>query len=539
MENDRATTPDAAPPRRILLVDDDRDFANSAAHCLRSRGYQVVSTNNAEEACEAARRFDAHVALLDICLGNESGISLIAELKKIRPDILCLMITAYADLENAIQALQHGAYDYLRKPVSPPAVFAALDRCFERLRLEREKAALEAQLRQAQKLEAVGQLAAGVAHDLNNVFMAIMNYARAACTSPFQQDVAIRAFDEIVDVTERATGLTRSLLTFSRKASAEKSPVPLGQAVAKSMRLLRSLLPAAIEVTTEISSSHAGLWIEADVTQLQQVVLNLAINARDAMPNGGILRVTVRHEPVDAADVLSAVTTRGKGAAVLIVEDTGVGMTDEVRARIFEPFFTTKPREQGTGLGLAVVHGIMSDHQARIEVDSKEGRGTRISIMFPCCDAPASADSASASDRIERAVGETILLAEDNEQIRAIMTTALRSAGYDVIEASDGVAAVSAFEECRDRVRLLVLDLDLPKRDGLACLTQMRHARPDLPAVIVSGAANQNLGRHLDSRTRLLRKPFLMSDFLQCVSHALTAPDRRTSAASWVIDGVF
>ncbi len=373
--------------KRVLIVDDDRDFADSVVRILESRDYRVVSAYSAQEACEVARRFDVQLALLDIRLGRENGIGLIDELKEIRPDILCVMVTAYAEIENAIEALQQGAYDYLRKPVSPPGLFATLDRCFERLSLQRERAALQAQLRQAQRLEAVGKFATGVAHDLNNVFMAVTNFAHAARMAPSKEDKVVQALDGIIEVTEQATGLTRSLLTFSRAAPAEKSPVHLGRAVAKSIHLLSGMLPATIEIVAD-ASSFPDLWVEGDATQLQQVVLNLAVNAGDAMPDGGQLRIAVNHEPVDPADVLSAVTTKGKGAAVLMVEDTGVGMPEEVRTRIFEPFFTTKPRELGTGMGMAVVHGIVSDHHGHIDVDSQEGRGTRISATFPCCDPP-------------------------------------------------------------------------------------------------------------------------------------------------------
>jgi CheY-like chemotaxis protein len=356
-----------------------------------------------------------------------------------------------------------------------------------------------------------------------------MNYAAVARAAPTNEPRVVEAAERITQAVDQATGLTRSLLTFSRRATTDKAPIHLGQAVSATVDLLKRMLPAAIEIAADLPTSAPGLWIKADATQLQQVVMNLAVNARDAMPDGGRLHIAVVHRAVDSSDVLAAVATRGMGAAVLIIEDTGAGMSDDVRARLFEPFFTTKARERGTGLGMAIVHGIVTDHQGTIDVESRVNEGTRIEVAFPCCAPGDPAERTTSETPRHRGRGQTVLLAEDNEVVRSLLASSLRSLNYKVLECKHGAEALDVFERRHNDISAVILDVDLPKKSGTACLKQMRAASPELPAVVITGSVGPRIEDLRDAQTRALYKPFLVIDLAKQLSDVLNASDRRAA----------
>ncbi len=367
----------------------------------------------------------------------------------------------------------------------------------------------------SQKLEAVGTLASGVAHDFNNLLTAIFGY-NALARKALPKDHPANPYLDLADqAIEQASGVTKSLLTFGHKTPAAKSPVALTRVVGDSLRLLRRLLPASVEIVEDVPAG-LDLWVSADATQLQQVLINLAVNARDAMPHGGRLRIQLRPgtNGTEAAPLPAS-------EAVLTVEDTGVGMSEEVRSRIFEPFFTTKPRGEGTGLGMSIVHGIVTEHGGRITVDSELGRGTRIAIALPTCERPAATAAPARRARARAGQGELILVAEDDEHIRSIVTSALRSEGYEVVQAADGIAAMQALEDYDTEVRLLLLDLDLPRLDGLSCLRKARERRTDIPAMLVTGSTDLPGPQDTPENVQILRKPFRMSDLTAAVARVL------------------
>jgi len=373
----------------------------------------------------------------------------------------------------------------------------------------------EERVRHSQKLEAVGTLASGVAHDFNNLLTAIFGY-NALARKALPKDHPANPYLDMADqAIEQASGVTKSLLTFGHKTPAEKSPVALTRVIGDSLRLLRRLLPASVEIVEDVPAG-LDLWVNADATQLQQVLINLAVNARDAMPDGGRLRIQLRPGTNGTGAAASPVSE-----AVLTVEDTGVGMSEEVRSRIFEPFFTTKPRGEGTGLGMSIVHGIVTEHGGRITVDSEPGRGTRIAIALPTCERPAATAAPARRARARTGHGELILVAEDDEHIRSIVTSALRSEGYEVIQAADGIAAMQALEHYDTEVRLLLFDLDLPRLDGLSCLRKARERQADIPAMLVTGSTDLPDPQDTLENVQILRKPFRMSDLTAAVARAL------------------
>lgn len=388
----------------------------------------------------------------------------------------------------------------------------------DRRRIAEERRELQEQLHQAQKMEAVGRLAGGVAHDFNNLLTVILgsvDQLRQRLAEP--PGGTCEALDAIERAAEQAAGVTRSLLTFSHNLPSERTPVNLCGVVERAGRLLQRLLPASIEL--EVDARCAPLpWVNADVTQLQQVILNLAVNARDAMPAGGKLFIGVTEgapaggssEPLDVARI--------------VVRDTGQGIPVEVRDRIFEPFFTTKDRGQGTGLGLSIVHSVVEDHDGWVDVESEVGRGTTFTVTLPCVPPPdaGGADASAAADEAEpRGRGELVVLAEDNRAAREIMAAKLQALGYVVVQAGDGPGLVATARAQGPRVRVLVLDVDLPGRNGLDCLYELRSAGLRAPAVVITGSVEVNLAAAARAEAVVLRKPFRMGALGRVVSRLM------------------
>ncbi len=376
---------------------------------------------------------------------------------------------------------------------------------------------LAAQLRHAQKLEAVGQIAAGVAHDINNLLTAILGYADLACESVTADHPARGALGGIERVVQQAIGVTRSLLTFSGRSAALKSAVDVRAMVQEAARLLRRVLPAMIELHVK-QDSQSPLWLTGDATQLQQVLMNLAVNARDAMPEGGQLHIDVRAVATVPQPHVAPDSAPG-GQIVLEVRDTGVGMAPDVQARIFEPFFTTKPRERGTGLGLAIVDSIVRDHGGRLEVESAPGCGARFRIVLPAA-APTDLPPAAAVTAPPRGKGELVLLAEDDEFVNDVVAQALGAHGFRVERARDGAALWAQYVRHAAALRLLIIDQDLPVRRGLDCLAQIRRSGHLVPVIVISGDAGLDLGQ-VDPDTLLLRKPFATAELIRSVAEML------------------
>jgi signal transduction histidine kinase len=393
----------------------------------------------------------------------------------------------------------------------------------ERKRAEEVRAGLEAQLRQAQKMEAVGTLASGIAHDFTNLLTAIFGYTDLAKATLPDDHPAIRALEMVEHSAMQARGVTDSLLTFSHRRGTEKRPINLLRTVGDTLRLLRRVMSPSIDVVQELSG-EGDIWVNADATQIQQILMNLAVNGRDAMPDGGTLRVLLSREPAGRAVKGSPGTLGDRAEAVLVVEDTGVGMTKETRSRVFEPFFTTKPRGQGTGLGMSIIHGIVTDHGGQIDITSQPGRGTRVTVRLPCCAPPKKTAARQSRLPETRGHGEVIIIVEDDEHVRSIMTSTLRSRGYQVVPAANGTEALAALDDSRDSVRLVIFDVDLPNGEGLAMLQQARRRRSDLPFVVVTGGLEGDPAGQLAKQDCLLRKPFQMSGLTETVARSLTRP---------------
>ena len=367
--------------------------------------------------------------------------------------------------------------------------------------------ALEQQLRQAQKMEAVGRLAGGVAHDFNNILTVILGESLMALQD-LPGDHPLRdPLQEIHQAGERAEGLTRQLLAFSRKQIVEPVVFDVNELVMGVDKMLRRLIGEDIEVVTRTASDP--VVITADRGQIEQVLMNLAVNARDAMPQGGDLVIETDLVTLDEDYADSHADVAAGNYALILVSDTGTGMTAEVKARLFEPFFTTKDHEHGSGLGLAVCYGIVKQIGGHISVYSEPGLGTTIKVYLPRAGESAEAPVETVVETAPRG-DETILLVEDEEAVRRMGMRILRAQGYQVLEADDGKQALRVLEGDGDHVRLLLCDVVLPKMGGRVLADRVRELRPDIKVLFVSGYTDDVILRNqlLERHVALLQKPF-------------------------------
>jgi two-component system, cell cycle sensor histidine kinase and response regulator CckA len=382
----------------------------------------------------------------------------------------------------------------------------------KRTELEAQQEKLEAQVRQAQKMEVLGRLAGGVAHDFNNLLM-VMGGSSELLERLLPKDSTARVYlDQIQRTTEKAAAITRQLLAFSRKQVLEIRAMDLHAALTASEFMLPRLLGSDVELTFRHEASNS--WILSDPAQIEQVIMNLAVNSRDAMPEGGRLMVSTRN----AQHLPEAGDSAGNQAwVVLEVEDTGTGMDEQTRARIFEPFFTTKPDGKGTGLGLATVYGIVKQIGGHIRVESTPGQGTRFEIYFPVTEARAAAKangSPAASDA-DAGIDATILIADDESALRQALVEVLRSNGYKVLEAETSIEALEMARQHRGPLDILLTDIVMPGLRGPELARRVARAHPEVQIVYMSGYAEGLPEAQLPENSTFLQKPFRFATLLE------------------------
>ncbi|MEK7468539.1 MAG: response regulator [Planctomycetota bacterium] len=377
----------------------------------------------------------------------------------------------------------------------------------DRRQAQRQLQVMEENLRQTTKMEAIGRLAGGVAHDFNNLLTAIIGYAEMARDRFSETDPVRKEMDEILKAGERASGLTRQLLAFSRKQVMQPQVMEINAVVADMEKLLRRLIGENIRL--EMSLAADAGRVRADRSQLEQVVVNLAVNARDAMPNGG--RLTLRTSKVAAVEVAATPGSAPPPAAFarLSVSDSGVGMPPEIIAHLFEPFFTTKERGRGTGLGLATVYGIVRQSGGRVLVNSTPGEGATFDIDLPCVE-ETGVENAPEKPRVALTGPETILLVEDEDPLRALMVRALSGLGYTVLQAGDGPSAIRTAASHPGDIHLIISDVVMPGQSGPQVAAEIARARPNMRILYISGYTDDALGRHgvIDGDVEFLSKPF-------------------------------
>ena len=417
-----------------------------------------------------------------------------------------------------------GVAEFHSEQIRPPEgdllqIFATLGNLIGQS-LERKK--LEEQLMQSQKMDAIGRLAGGVAHDFNNILTVIQGYAQILVTREDFDQKALDDLKQIIQSAHRASNLTRQLLTFSRKQIIKTVVLDLNKVTSNLTKMLQRIIGE--DVLLQCHFSPEAPFVRADEDMIGQILMNLAVNARDAMPKGGELDISLSVVELDstAAQWRSAEAQAGEFVC-LSVSDTGCGIAPEDLLRIFEPFFTTKAVGQGTGLGLSTVYGIVKQHGGWIEVSSKLNIGTKFNIFLPRAAAGTAAETSSSKSKVVGGT-ETILLVEDELPVRTLARVILQRHGYHVLEAASGADALSVWGQHADKIDLLLTDIIMPQGvSGRELAQNLRAERPGLKVVFVSGYSpdSMELGAELNEVTLFLQKPYLPERLLQSLRQVL------------------
>jgi two-component system cell cycle sensor histidine kinase/response regulator CckA len=384
----------------------------------------------------------------------------------------------------------------------------------------------EVRLNQAQKMEALGKLAGGIAHDFNNTLNVIVGYAHLLQQGPTPEQVQEHT-TEVLKVAQQASALTRQLLAFSRKQVVQPQTVDLNTVIERVTTMLRRLIHEDIEICIRLTSDLPS--ITTDAGQTEQIIVNLAVNARDAMPAGGRLTIATSTTDLDNAHACRLGLTAGT-YVVLSVSDDGHGMNTETQAHIFEPFFTTKEAGKGTGLGLATVHAIVMQNSGHISVDSRVGEGTAFTVYFPASTTSAATVKRSPVLRPTVAAAETILLVEDEQGLRKLMKELLRAEGYTVIESADGLSAIETSKAYTGTIHLLLTDVIMPRMHGHELAMRLRQQRPGLKVLYITGDADPGTWQG----GRVLEKPFMPEALLREIHNLLSSPDKFTTVRAGV-----
>ena len=503
---------------RILLVEDCEDDAALVLRELERNGYlpQHRRVETAAELLDALQQ-SWDVVLADFSMPRFSGARALELLRTQQHDEPFIVVSGTIGEERAAQAMRSGAQDYVSKD-NLSRLVPVIERAISEARTRRSEKELQEQLIHAQKLEAVGRVAGGVAHDFNNLLTIIMGFAELLQEKPNLSDDMREAVNAVRSAAERAAVLTRQLLAFSRKQVAEPVVLDVCELIRSTEKMLRRLVGEDVAIECRLEADPRSIF--ADRGQLEQVLFNLAVNARDAMPAGGLLAISARTRRLSSESPAAEGIPPTADWVELEVRDTGTGMSDEVRSRIFEPFFTTKEEGRGTGLGLPICRTLVEAAGGRMTVESTLGEGTEVTILLPCtAESPAVRRANDASSRQGR---ERILLVEDDDGIRKVLSRTLGALGYRLIEAADYAGAATVLDDPSIPLDLLISDAVLPDGAGAELAELGVALRPGLEVLFITGYAEEaRLRRSSTSRAALLRKPFTPSAIAEKVRELL------------------
>ena len=630
---------------KILIVDDDEGMRDNLEDILQDEGYTVFSAANCATALKLAEKNHPHAAILDLKLPDDSGLNLMANLKKIHPDCVCVLATAYADLDSAISALDKGAFQYLQKPVRTIELIKLLERIFEIIQMRDEKdqaekklreseerfrtifetardgifikdkdlrytlvnpsmerfynltaldfigktdddlfpdathdhqkqvekrviegeiveeeeertvdgmvrylhtikvpmvgnslninglcafsrditetKRLEAQLMQAQKMEAVGILAGGISHDFNNILQAILGYCQMLLLDKSDKDPDLLKLQEIEDAAKRAKELVKQLLTFSRKVESKLRPIDLNNEVRKIQKLLVRTIPKMIDIELDLQDRiHT---INGDPGQLEQVFMNICLNAKDAMPEGGKLSISTANVDL-SKEFCRTYLDASPGANVLLaIADTGHGMDKQTADHVFEPFFSTKPTGEGTGLGLAMAYGIIKNHNGAITCESSKDTGSVFKIYLPAVGVRAKKEEPKKKKEVQKGQGETILVIDDEEVLRKLMKQVLTINGYNVITAENGEKGLEIYKKDHKIISLIILDMIMPGMGGKQCMKEVLKIKSDANVIVASGYTSKEAKKEIAEMgsKALIEKPYDFEDIFNIIQEAI------------------
>jgi len=511
---------------RILHLEDNPADAELIRRDLKKSGIEAetVVVEAADQFREklTGERFDLVISDYNLP-GGWNGLDALSIVRSVKPGIPFIFVSGNLGEEKAIDAMRRGATDYVlkdRMARMPSAVRRAIEEAKERDHLRE----VESQLLHAQKMEAVGRLAGGVAHDFNNLLTVINGYSELLISSTPPLDPRRNDLEEIRAAGQRAAGLTRQLLAFSRRQVFTPVTLDLNTLIANLQKMLVRLIEEDVRLELEPAADLHP--VNGDPGQIEQVIVNLVVNARDAMPSGGRVTVSTANIHLDEEFARSHVGARTGPHVRVSIADTGVGMPPEVMAHLFEPFFTTKEKGKGTGLGLSTVHGIVRQSGGVVAVRSEPGKGTHFDLFFPRAEERRSSSPAPAPVVRPGPKTEMILVVEDMDTVRRLARAVLEADGYQVLDASDEDEALRICEKKGAEIRLLLVDIVMKTIGGLELAQEIRRRHPQIRVVLMSGYSDRNLPASADGRgPDFLSKPFTIEALRSKVREVLDRPE--------------
>ena len=518
-------------PLRLLHLEDDPVDAELITTTLMEGNIpcqsQLVDTRQAFVAALKEGRMD--LILADYSIPGFDGMTALTLARQHCPDVPFLFVSATIGEELAIDAMHQGATDYVLKQRLGrlvPSVQRALRELEDRAERKRAEEALrqsEKQFRQSQKMEAVGRLAGGIAHDFNNLLTVIMGYSQVLLTELGPQHPLRGKIEETLKAGERAATLIRQLLTFSSKQSLDPKVLSLNTAVTSLESLLRRLIGEDIQLVSKLDPTNGRL--RADQAQLEQILVNLVVNARDAMPKGGTLTIETAQVELTRSPVYHLTPLPPGPYVRLAVSDTGCGMDRKTQSHIFEPFFTTKGEGKGSGLGLSTVFGIVTQCGGAIDVTSRVGHGTRFDLYFPSVESDILTTAPTQPLGQPQRGTETILLVEDEPSVRTLVRDELRKLGYRVVEAKNGIEACLLATQQAGSLQLLLTDVVMPGMGGRELAQHLSVIKPDLRTLFMSGYMDDIgiMAGQEEGMSSFLQKPFTPEVLARAVRNLLDA----------------
>jgi signal transduction histidine kinase len=484
---------------KILIIEDESIIAKDLEICLTHLGWDAVKISySGREAVKQANIWQPDMILIDIKLGK--GMDGIDVARKISAfsDVPVIYLTAYADNETLERAKITRPYGYIVKPFDERNLQATIEMALHKYRSDKRMKHLEDQLRQTQKMEALGTLAGGIAHDFNNLLTVIMGYTELSLRKLPEHNEARRSIEHVFTASKRAKELVKQILSFSRQSEEKKHPLQISLVVNEVLSLLRSSLPPSIEIRNGLKAS--GSLVKADPSQIHQVMMNLCTNAAHAMKKkGGILEVSL-----EDVDIGSGVNPGPPGSRVhdnlkpgayvcLSVSDTGRGMVNDVKTRIFEPYFTTKNPGEGTGMGLPVVQGIVESHGGTIKVHSTPGQGSDFRVFLPRINGAAHPRFIPSPS--VRGGNERILFIDNEFVLVELARELLEQLGYTIVGRTDSLKALEDFRANPHRFDMVITDLTMPHMNGIQLARKFMKIRPDIPIILCTGFSNTTAAR--------------------------------------------
>ncbi|TAN42545.1 MAG: response regulator [Nitrospirae bacterium] len=505
----------------ILFIEDSEDDALLLVHRLKRGGYDIemLRVETADSMTKALKEQSWDLIICDYSMPHFSAPAAINTLKKMDLDIPFIVMSGVMGEETAVEMMRAGAHDYIRKD-NTVRLIPAIERELHEAGVRKERTRLSEQLQHAQRMESIGTLTGGIAHDFNNILTALIGYATLLKMKLREDDPLKKFAEQILFTSERAANLTRSLLAFSRKQVLAPKPANINEIIGSVQKLLTRIIGEDIEL--KVVLSDCDLIALVDIGQIEQVLINLCTNARDAMPEGGMLLIETSLVFVDEICRETYPLEKAGQYALITVTDTGTGMDGNTQKRIFEPFFTTKETGKGTGLGMAIAYGVIKQHNGSINVYSEPGKGTTFRIYLPIRESSEEEELRKPHQQAARG-SETLLVAEDDSDVRTIIRSVLEDFGYGVIEADNGEDAVRIFAKNRDRINLALLDLIMPKKNGTEAYRELKMLDPNIKAIFMSGYTEDIIRQKgpIENGIEFINKPLIPEELLRKIRNML------------------